>query len=357
MIAFGVVSGLALVGAVAAAGWMQRSLWSLPLLAGVFMILYIYGKQPAWKKMIREKPAMIIPSLISTHLGQLIMVGLFYLIGFGARSLFGEAGDRAPLGMFDYQYAGVMLAAGLVLGTIVNQFTKRVYADLADLLSETRARLDDAEANLSAFTGAGTRTSAPDIILTNEPVTPASIIRGIHYSHGEYVGENRVFDGSPNEKSAGSEAKIAEAETRLKRKFPESLKAIYRLNNGGSINSVCIPNDGVSGNELAYDDVLTPFSGYNDLNPLEHLDTAWASFLAFGDPEDEETYGQFFRSGTQNMIVLAQWYRETLFLDYNQPGEPRVGFVDFEGDDWEEHVRWWPSFDAFFAALRHFEDD
>ena len=350
MIGFGALSGLIIVGAVIAAGYMQRSLWNVPLLAGVFTVLYIYGKQPQWKKLIRETPAMILPSLAGTYLIQLIMVGIFYLIGFGAKSLIGEAGPRAALSPFDYQFAGGLLAAGLILGTIVNQFTKRVFADLNALLDEARTQLDSAQANLSEFTGAD---NTADLILLDTPVTPESLIGYRHYSHSE--GDAEDGDGK-NPLAAGGDDKISAAEARIGRQLPEELRAVYRLHNGGSVNNVCIPNDDVSGTALKYDDVLTPFSGYNDLNPLERLDTAWEAFTHFGDPDDKETYGQFFRSGTENMIVLAQWYQETLFLDYNQPGEPRVGFVDFDHEEWESRVRWWPTFAAFFAALRHFED-
>lgn len=351
MIGLGAITGLILIGAVIAAGYMQRSLWSILVLAGAFTVLYIYGKQPQWKTLIADKPGMVLPSLFGTYATQSIMCGIFYLIGFGARAFLGEAGDRAPLQAFDYQYAGCLLVIGLLLGTIVNQFSKRVFADLTSMLDETRAQLDDAQANLAGFTGA---ESAPDIRLLDKPVTANSLIRGIHFSHGEY--NDSGFDGTPSEKSEGGDAKIVEAETRLGIRLPDSLKAIYRIHNGGSINNVCIPNENAKGSELGFDDILTPFSGYNDLSPLERLNTAWDAFTHFGDPDDEENYGQFFRSGTENMVVLAMWYQETLFLDYNEPGEPRVGFVDFDHPEWEKHVRWWPNFSEFLASLRHYED-
>ena len=357
MIAFGAVTGLLLVGAVIAAGFMQRSLWSILLLAAVFTVLYIYGKQPHWKTLISEKPGMVVPNLLGTYATQTVMCGIFYLIGFGAKALLGETGDRAPFSMFDYQFAGGLLLLGLILGTIVNQFSKRVFADLSSLLEETRAQLDDAQATLGTFTGAGRDENTADIRLLDKPVTPSSLIAGVHFSHGEYKEDG--FDGTPNAKSAGGEDKIAEAEKRLGRELPERLKEIYRIYNGGSINEVCVVKDGVTGTELKFDDVLMPFSGYNDLYPLERLYTAWESFEHFAnpeDPDDMEEYGELFSHGTENMVLLAQWYQESLFLDYNQSGEPRVGFVDFDNRAWWEVVRYWPNFAAFFADLRHYED-
>lgn len=357
LIAFGAVTGLLLVGAVIAAGYMQRSLWSIPLLAGVFTVLYIYGKQPQWRKLIAEKPGMVLPSFIGTYVMQAIMCGIFYLIGFGAKAVLGETGERAAFGAFDYQLASGLLLVGLILGTIVNQFTKRLYADLSDLLNETRGQLDEAQASLAAFTGAGSDKPKVDIRLTGEPVKPHSLIDGIHYSHGKYK-KGGDFDGTPSAESAGGDEKIANAEARLDRELPEGLKAIYRIYNGGSINDVCIVNEGVTGTDLSFCEVLMPFLGYNDLYPLEKLYTAWESFTHFADPEDpddREEYEDFFSHGTENMVLLAQWYRESLFLDYNEPGEPRIGFVDFDDAQWWENVRYWPNFTAFFAQLRHFK--
>lgn len=58
------------------------------------------------------------------------------------------------------------------------------------------------------------------------------------------------------------------------------------------------------------------------------------------------------------MIVLAQWYRETLFLDYDQPGAPRAFYTDFDRYDVNGNrgaIIWWKDFETFFAALRHYE--
>ena len=187
-----------------------------------------------------------------------------------------------------------------------------------------------------------------------EPPSLETFFDGIHYSHSETV-EGGETDYSPNQSSAGGANKIAVAEAQLDRQLPEKLRAIYRVQNGGSVNSLCIPPHASKGLP-SLENILTPFSGYNDLNPLERLTTVHESFLSFADPEDDY-YASYFKGGVENMIVLAQWYVETLFLDYNQPGEPRVGFVDFDQDDWPEKVRWWPSFETFFSELRHYSED
>ena len=55
------------------------------------------------------------------------------------------------------------------------------------------------------------------------------------------------------------------------------------------------------------------------------------------------------------MVVLTQYYRETLFLDYRVAGRVSVGFVDFDDKDWPERIITWESFDEFFDSLRRYE--
>jgi len=334
-------------------GLSQRSLWVIPLFAVVFTILFIHGKQTQWKKLLQERKAMIVPNLLMTGLSQVVVVGVSYLVGFGLAHLVTDPGPRLPLTAMDYYMAIGLLIVGFGLGTIANKMTAAIYTDLTDMISGAKDQLDELDSNLANYTGA---TSAQDIEIRilDTPVTPESLIASIHYSHGKYVGEDNTFDNTPTEASAGGEDKIAEAEARLGLQLPEGLRAIYRLHNGGSIADVCIIKDGVEGTDLRHEDILTPFSGYNDLNPLEQLVTARDSFLDFASP-DEDIYAPLFEGGTDKMIVLAQWYRETLFLDYNQPGEPRVGFTDFDNDDWQNHTQYWSNFGTFFAALRHYE--
>jgi hypothetical protein len=83
----------------------------------------------------------------------------------------------------------------------------------------------------------------------------------------------------------------------------------------------------------------------------------WDAVTDYADPRNPDEADQF-PAGCKAMVVLAQWYRETLFLDYNLPGAPRVGFTDFDRFDTDgnrEPVTWWPDFETFFASLRHFE--
>jgi len=103
--------------------------------------------------------------------------------------------------------------------------------------------------------------------------------------------------------------------------------------------------------------VLTPFGRYNELIRAETLRTVWDTVCDHADPNAPDEADQF-PHGSKAQLMLAQWYRETLFLHDNQPGAPRVGFTDFNRFDAEanrDRVTWWEDFETFFVALRQYE--
>lgn len=191
-----------------------------------------------------------------------------------------------------------------------------------------------------------------DIIVISDNVTIESFYRGINSIHGTRTPDGE-YDGTPNEKSKGSASKVDEAEQRLSVVLPAGLRQLYELQNGGYINSICIPKADVA-DHASYEDVVNPFSGYDTLDPLEHLRTVYDSFLDFGDPEDD-SYASYFQGGVEKLVVLTQYYQETLFVDYRNPSSVGIGFVDFAADDWPDRIMSWESFDSFFDALRHYE--
>lgn len=183
-----------------------------------------------------------------------------------------------------------------------------------------------------------------------QALTSQTFYTGIHYGHATPT-EEGGYDGTPNAESAGTPERIAAAEARLGVSLPEGLRALYRVQNGGEACNLALP---LVPQPRRFEDILTPFGGYEDLHPTESLATAWEGFLAFATPQDE-AMAYLFCNGTDRMVVLSQWYRRTLFLDYNGPGAPSVGHVDFDDPDWANRVRRWPDFEAFFAQLRRFE--
>lgn len=189
-----------------------------------------------------------------------------------------------------------------------------------------------------------------ELRLLPQALTPQTFYTGIHYGHASPTAEGG-YDGTPNAESAGTPERIAAAEARLGVALPEGLRALYRVQNGGESCNVAVP---LLPRPQRFEDILTPFGGYEDLHPTESLATAWDSFLAFATPQDE-SMAYLFRNGTDRMVVLSQWYRRTLFLDYSRPGPPSVGHVDFDDPAWAERITRWPDFEAFFAELRRFE--
>jgi hypothetical protein len=129
------------------------------------------------------------------------------------------------------------------------------------------------------------------------------------------------------------------------------LRALYLVQNGGSVNAVCAPKPGIA---LAqrYDDVIMPFSGYNDLYPSELIRSVHEATSVYADPEAE---AERFPENCERMFILAQWYSETLFLDYRSGPDPKIGFANFGDEGWTEGCVWWADFDAFFASLRHYQ--
>lgn len=121
----------------------------------------------------------------------------------------------------------------------------------------------------------------------------------------------------------------------------------------GRVVPLCVVRPGVV-NPRRFDDIITPFSGYSDLLPFESLRTLHDLATDYADPDDPEQ-ADAFPQGGERMIALARWYRETLFLDYRDAPVPRVGFVDFDHEDWSSACRWWPDFESFFVALREFK--
>ncbi|MGL4230280.1 MAG: SMI1/KNR4 family protein, partial [Casimicrobium sp.] len=247
--------------------------------------------------------------------------------------------EGVSFGDWDWMYLAIVAAIGIGLGAIV-------------VRRENNGRQAPTFMESDSTDPANDRDREPaEIRLLPERITHETLFAGIHYTHGRT--ETGKYDGTPNEKSAGSDEKIAAAEARLGITLPEGLRALYRLQNGGSVKEICAPKTGVI-EPRRYDDIIHPFAGYEDLYPLEMLRTVFDSTNDFADPDDPDQVDQF-PDGCRDLIILAQWYRVTLFLDYTQGTPPTVGFVDFDIEDWRTGVVRWDSFDTFLASLRRYE--
>jgi len=324
------IAGIGLLIGAGAAGYLARSPWIILLFGAMFTVSFVIGRWSRWQ--MAAKAGMLSKALLGipvTFLVQCVLVGILYLIGFGLGALIGRSDGIAALSMVDVKAAAALMVFGGGLGLIVNLLERAGSVTEPGSLSSDSA--DD-------------QSSAPEFPITVETasITPDRFF--FRYA-------NDTAEVTP----PASIEQVAAAEARLGVTLPDLLKQLYALQDGGGVNNLIVvepdetPPAGV-------ETMFNPFSGYNDLYKTEHLQTARDTFLNFAEPEDED-YAELFQNGTDQLVVLAQWYQETLFLDYRQPGEPSVGFVDFDHRLWNEQIRTWPDFETFFSRLHHYEDD
>lgn len=336
--------GVSLVVFALAAGFAQRSPWILPFMGAGFTAAYLFGQLRLWRVARNSgKLKRYWLQLPADFAVQLILVSVLYLIGFGFHALTSGQAGAAPFAPGDAIWP---LAAGAV-ASIMGLYVDRIEGKPARWYPEWLMGKDEALED----------SARDDLRLLPEPVTlqtfftaPADTVSATEHEAAAWADAySALTEGL-------SEDDITRAEARLGRALPDLLIALYRQQNGGSVAGLCIPlPEQVA--PTRYDQVILPFGGYNDLVPAESLRTVWDTVTDYADPANPDEAAQF-PDGAKAMIVLAQWYRETLFLDYNQPGAPRVGYTDFDRYDTDgnrDAITWWKDFETFFAALRHYE--
>lgn len=335
--------GVSLVVFVLAMGFVQRSPWIVPFLGIGFTAAYLFGQLRTWRHARNSGKLRLYWLQLPADLGvQLLLVSVLYLIGFGLSALTSGGVNVAPFAPGDAIWPLAIGAVGSILG---------VYIDRVEGKPSTYFP--------AWMTGKDEPDEAPrdDLHLLPEPVTLQSFFSAPADTVSATEHEAAAWADAYSALTEGlSEDDITRAEARLGRALPDQLIALYRHQNGGSVAGLCIPLP-EHPDPTRYAHVIMPFGGYNDLVPAESLRTVWDTVTDYADPAAPDAANQF-PPGAKGMIVLAQWYRETLFLDYNQPGAPRVGYTDFDRFDTDgnrDAVTWWKDFETFFAALRHYE--
>ncbi|MGH1367576.1 MAG: SMI1/KNR4 family protein [Maritimibacter sp.] len=326
-------------------GFAGHSPWLILPVAAVFVMADVFGK---WRKLAPQSVSKVALFAAKGYPVQVIVVGIFYAIARGVGSLMGSEvmtgpnpGDWRMVGLF----AGVIAVTGLALIWLERgklSVEEVISSDLEARISETMDRkMDDAHG----------KTGTWDLSAPTQRMTVDTFYRGNHFTHWDnrpvaQGGERVLLEDVANL----DEAQLTAQEARLGITLPPLLRTLYLKQNGGNVGEKVWSGDA----NAPRDDDLSPFSGYEDLMPLTILGSFKDSLETFTDFEEEPSY---FPKNADKMIVLAQWYMETLFLDYRGKGAPRVGFYnfdshhDFQQDDWEADATWWPDFDAFFATL------
>jgi hypothetical protein len=331
--------GVSLVLFAGAAGFLQRSPWILPFMGLGFTSAYLFGQLRLWRVARRTgKLKRYWLQLPADTAVQLVLVSVLYLMGFGLSALISGGVAVEAFAPGDAIWPLGVGAAASILGLYID----RIEGHPSSIFPAWMTSDQDQE------------VPGDDLRLLPEPVTVDSFFAARQAVLAE-ADPQAAADLSA--RSPGlSDDDITRVEARLGRALPEMLITLYKRQNGGSVTSVCIPNPGAE-DAGRYTDVLMPFGGYNDLVPADTLRTVWDTVCDYTDPEAPDDAAQF-PEGAKAQLVLAQWYRETLFLDYNQPGAPRVGYTDFDRYDTDgnrDAVTWWKDFETFFAALRHYE--
>lgn len=334
-----IAMGLGMVAIGLTAGVMQRSPWILPFLTMGFTAAYEFGQLRTWRhSRASGRTRQYWLQLPADTVVQFLLASVLYLIGFGFSALISGTAAAAAFGPGDAIWPLAAGAVAVLFG---------LYIDRAEGKPASYFPLWASEMQI----GADEMTPDQSIRLSEAPVTPESFFAASLVEAGSRPAAAGLPAGS-----GLSDDDITRLEARLGRALPDLLIDLYHQRDGGPVNAVCVPR--TAGAPVHdFEDILIPFGIDNELNPSAALETAWDA-LAAPQNVDWQVGADVRRPEDRARIVLAQWNLELLFLDYTQPGPPRVGFVDFgrfDIDGKPEPILWWPDFDAFFASLRHYE--
>ncbi|MEO1491933.1 MAG: SMI1/KNR4 family protein [Pseudomonadota bacterium] len=340
-----ILIGLAVVGIAGYTGFSHSSPWIVLIYAPVFTVLYALGKWRAWRVLLRERgPLDIVKAIAATLPIQAVVFGVCYLVGLGLGRLLAPDEIAPGITPADWWLAAQLLfGAGAATAVIIAREHDKP-DPLAEHLEALSALAKHADPEKPGY-------GIPDEDEMSTPLDPAPLTEETffiapHYSH-KTPGDTDDGEALPRAARTTPEM-IAEAEARLGVVFPDLLRRLYARQNGGYVGWLFVPATETP--RPVDEDWRGAFAiDYSDLVPLERLRTLKDSYLDFTDPDDDEAMTRI-PGNADRMIVLAQRYMDTTYLDYSRPGPPRVGLVDFDGGS--EPDVFFDDFETFFAALR-----
>ncbi|MFV0477904.1 MAG: SMI1/KNR4 family protein [Parahaliea sp.] len=350
-------TGPAIFGGAGLLGFSQRSPVVIFWLGGIFTLLYVAGKWSKWKALWHSQSIVgWLKALAMTLPAQLVLAAVVYLLGLGLGHLFGEGRLAHQLGRFDAVVLITITGLGLALSVLIHYLEGGRGAETLIVENMTKKAIGDAQAYHRQET-----PEEDDFVVLAEVITVDKLL-SVYRQEADYSLAALKCDQDDSRSRqikapvGASDQAIAHTEQRLGFVLPKTLKQIYRRKNGGGVHSVYVPK--VAQPKSTYEDWENAFGGYESLYSLDKLRTVHDSTLDFTCEDDAES----FPAGAKQFLILAQWYRQTTFLDYRlcsgrQGVEPRVGIVDFDKENWEADGLWFDSFDSFFSALRRVEHD
>lgn len=335
-------------------GWHYRNPMIIPILGAIYVPLYIFGKMGAWQALgaVPSRSA-IIKALPLTFVIQSLLVGAFYLIGLGLGTLF-AANDMAPaLEAWDGLWLAAFAAVTVPMSIYIAYAERHIGTEnLTGAISQSEPTSDRVR-----------QRDDEDFVIHDRIVTPETFYKGLHFSHRDAAGialQKIVdYDGEKPKRAPkrASETMIAQAEVRLGVRLPETLRNIYRIQDGGGLPTYYVPKH--DGAPLNYENWITAFADdYNDLKPLDMLMILQHDYDEHFDPEyDDEDDKKYWISGADKLVILTVRTGYGTALDYRRGPEPGVLLFDHGKDPGEMELATFDSFDTFLSSIREVESD
>lgn len=328
-----IATGLLIVLAMGAAGWLHRSPWIVLLATPLFTVLYALGKWNAWTLAWRLGGAKrIVLSALVTLPIQAVLAGVFYLLGLGLSMLLAPAATIAAFSGADVQWAAVLF----VLAVAVSAAIIRLEAVAPEPVAATPSPVSPAA------------ETEPELDIDPTPLNLDTFFESPGYWRKNAAREALAQRGTPVEKPpfAASEAMLTATEARLGFRLPDTLRQLYGRMNGGYVGWLYVPLKRDAG--PFYDDWRGAFSiDYSSLAPLAELRTVAEHYEDFThEPEDVP-------AGADKLVVLQARYGDMTLLDFTRGPQARVLIADFDRQPGVEPVDIaFENFDDFLAALR-----
>lgn len=327
--------GVGIVGAVAYAGFVHRSPMIIGPLGVAFAVMFVVGKPSFFRQSGLGK--MLLGALMVLPV-QLVLVTVFYLVGYGAGSLFDGERTMAPFSQGDWVFAGWVLVVGGLLGAVASVLELRSGMPSLDLEPEEFARelmrkhgfdFDEDEEDDDA-SDVWSQSAA------DSSITPTTIF--------DLERSGEVAPGATG-------AEIIAAETRLGLRLPKALRLAYAFRNGGATGFLVVPT--LNASEPGPDDYRSAF--VNEwLVKLERISTLGAHPEAPSHAHSPET--EELLADSESVLVLAASDAQFTLLDYSTSDEPKVFVQSFDPLGEPELNVTFETFNAFMSSMVRLED-
>lgn len=327
-------------------GWYHRTPALIPLIGLIYVPLYFLGKAGSWA-LFEYTPSkgQLLKAVPSTFIVQSCLVGVFYLIGVGLAAIFTDRNIEWALTQIDLIWLVAFLFIALPLTALV-PFLENPKRKSSNTLNHTAAGLNSSSED-------------EDFYPIPRKITPETFYYGQHYSRRNYtsVALTDIVDHKGDKPirapKRASEAMIAAVEKSLGVRFPDTLRTLYKIQDGGSLPTYYVPKHAQARN--TYEDWITAFaSDYDDLKPLESLETLHTLYMYNYDPEyDDPEIKEDWIPGSEKLIILTIRTGYGTALDYRESDMP--GVLLFDMNEEEPELKRFESFDSFLNACREIE--